>query len=303
MDYRVRLAEAQMANTVWYADSLPVATPTLGPATVASYFGVGLGFSEENGSSWATHDLEDWPEDIAGILNFDPDGFYYRKTLELTRAFREAGRGKFITGIQEWLSPGDILSAARGPERLCMDVLDCPERITALSERLSRDLLSIYETFYQMARQAGDPPSTWLNLASDGRYMVIQNDVSSLLSPAMFDQFLLPYTRRECEYLDHSMYHLDGLQALKDLDRLLEIPELNAIQWGPPPQHWDWHEWVHVYKRIQAAGKGFFLPIPAKDLHELPDSGLRPEGAWLIVEGVATQKEAKTALGTIEKWT
>lgn len=30
--------------------------------------------------------------------------------------------------------------------------------------------------------------------------MVIQNDVSSLLSPAMFDEFLLPYTRRECEY-------------------------------------------------------------------------------------------------------
>ncbi|MFO7870453.1 MAG: uroporphyrinogen decarboxylase family protein [Kiritimatiellia bacterium] len=303
VDYRVRAADARMHNTVWYADAIPVATPTLGPATVASYFGIGLGFAEGTGSSWATHDIREWPEDTSTILNFDPDGFYYRKTIELTRAFREAGKGRFITGIQEWLSPGDILSAARGPEQLCVDLMDCPERITSLCDRLSRALLPIYETFYRMARDAGEPASTWLNLISDGRYMVIQNDVSSLLSPAMFDEFLLPYTRRECEYLDHSMYHLDGLQALKDLDRLLEIPELNAVQWGPPPQHWDWHEWIDVYKRIQSAGKGFFLPVPAKDLDELSDSGIRPEGAWIIVEGVLNEEEAAAALKLVERWT
>lgn len=301
VDFRVRNAQANAHNTVWYADAMPVVQPSLGPATVASYFGIGMGFDEK--TSWATHDIQSWPENISTILTFDPENFYYQKTIELTKALREAGKGKFITGIQEWLSPADILSAARGPEQFCIDMIDAPERIAALCERLSNDLLPIYETFYQMAREAGDPASTWLNLVSDKRYMVIQNDVSSLLSPAMFDEFLLPYTRRECDYLDYSMYHLDGLQALKDLDRLLEIADLNAVQWGPPPQHWDWHEWIDVYKRIQAAGKGFFLPIPAKDVHELPDSGIRPEGAWLIVEGVENEDEAKSALRTIEKWT
>ena len=300
VEYRVQAAEARAYNEVFYADSMPVIQPSLGPATVASYFGIGMGFDEA--TSWATHDIKEWPEDLSTILNFDPEGFYYQKSIEITKALREAGKGKFITGVQEWLSPADILSAARGPEQFCMDVIDCPERIAALSERLSRALLPIYESFYQMARDAGDPASTWLPLVSEDRYMVIQNDVSSLLSPSMFDEFLLPYTQRECEYLDHTMYHLDGLQALKDLDRLLEIPELDAVQWGPPPQHWDWHEWIDVYKRIQAAGKGFFLPIPAKDLHELPDSGIRPEGAWLVVEGVTNEEEAAKALRLIEKW-
>jgi hypothetical protein len=289
-----------MRNTVWYADAMPVAPPTLGPATVAAWFGLGLDFNDK--TSWATHDITAWPDDLSSILTFDPDGEYFQISLALTQALREAGKGKFITGIQEWLSPADILSAARGPEQFCMDMIDCPERITELSERLSRELLPVYERLYQMAVEAGEPASTWLNLISDGRYNVIQNDVSSLLSPSIFESFLLPYTRRECAYLDYTMYHLDGLQALKDLDMLLEIPELNAIQWGPPPQHWDWHEWIDVYKRIQAAGKGFFLPVPAKDLHELPGSGIRPEGAWLVVEGVANEAEAAAALKHVEAW-
>jgi hypothetical protein len=301
IDYRVEAAAARAHNTVYYADSMPVIQPSLGPATVAAWCGLGLAFDERN--SWATHDLTAWPDDLSTVLTVDPDGFYLQKSLELTRALREVGRGKFITGIQEWLSPADILSAARGPEQFCFDLLECPDCVKQLSDRLSRDLLALYDMFYRMARDAGEPASNWLNLVADDRYLVIQNDVSALLSADMFDEFLLPYTRRECAALDRTMYHLDGLQALKDLDRLLEIPELDAIQWGPPPQHWDWHEWVDVYKRIQAAGKGFFFPVPVGDLHELPDSGIRPEGAWLLVEGVADEAQARDALRLVQKWT
>ncbi len=156
---------------------------------------------------------------------------------QLPRRCARSGKGKFITGIQEWLSPADLIAALRGPERFCMDLIECPEIVQSVSARLSKALLPVYEIFYRMAREAGDPASNWLSLVSDDRYLVIQNDVSALLSPAMFEEFLLPYTQHECRSLDRTMYHLDGLQALKDLDRLLEIPELDAIQWGPPPQH------------------------------------------------------------------
>jgi hypothetical protein len=299
-DYRVEAGVARMHNTNWYADSMPVLQPSLGPATAAAYFGLGLEFDEH--TSWATHDILEWPEDTSSILRFDPDNFYYKKTIELTNAMRSAGKGKFITGIQEWLSPADVLSAARGPELFCMDLFDCPDLIQEISDRMSTELMQVLKTFYQMAVDAGEPASTWLNLISDGHYMVIQNDVSAMISPDDFEEHLLPYTKRECENLDYSMYHLDGLQALKDLDKLLEVPELDAIQWGPPPQHWDWHEWVDVYKRIQAAGKCFFFPVPASDLHELPDSGIKPEGAWLLVEQVQNEEEAEKAMKLVEKW-
>ncbi len=300
-EYRAEAALARAHNTVWYADAIPVNQPTLGPATVAGYFGAELEFNEN--TSWAKHDMDTWPDDPTSALRFSEDNFYFKKTIEITRAMRDIGEGKFITGIQEWLSPADILSALRGPDQFCIDLMECPERIQKVSAQMSEDLLSIYDRFYTMAREAGEPASNWLNLVSDDRYLVIQNDVSALLSPSMFESFLLPYTRKECKHTDHTMYHLDGLQALKDLDMLLEIPELDAVQWGPPPQRWDWHEWIDVYKRIQDAGKGFFLPIEPDDVHDLQDSGIGPEGAWVIVDGVSHKEEADEVLRVIEKWT
>lgn len=299
-DYRAAEGAVRAANTVYAGDSMPVIQPTLGPATVAAWFGAELDIDE--GNSWARHDLEEWPDDPTAVFKFDPAGFYFQRSLAITQALREVGRGKFITGIQEWLSPADLIAARRGPENFCCDLIERPAMVQTVSDQLSKALLPAYEQFYQMARDAGEPASNWLNLVSDDRYLVIQNDVSALLSPVMFEEFLLPYTQRECKALDRSMYHLDGLQALKDLDRLLEIPELDAIQWGPPPQYWDWHLWIDVYKRIQAAGKRFYLPIPVRDLKDLTESGLRPEGAWLVVEGVNCKDEADAALKEIAAW-
>ena len=41
------------------------------------------------------------------------------------------------------------------------------------------------------------------------------------------------FTREQCRWLDHSLYHLDGTQALHQLPALLAIEELDAIEWTP----------------------------------------------------------------------
>ena len=39
--------------------------------------------------------------------------------------------------------------------------------------------------------------------------------------------------------MTRNIYHLDGLQALAHLDAVLALPNLQAKQWGTPPQYWD----------------------------------------------------------------
>lgn len=298
--YRAEKAKWQAHRGIAFADALPVVVAQLGPSAPAAFFGGDLEF--DAGTGWATHAWKEWPEgDDAGRIDWESP--WFETAFAVMEAIQDAGKGKFITGIQPWLSAADVLSALRTPELFCMDLIERPDDVLAVSDRMAADLLALYDRYYEKARAAGDPATTWLPLVCDGKYHTIQNDVSSLLSPEMFDRFLLPFTRRECDHLDRSMYHLDGLQALKDLDRLLEIPNLDAVQWGPPPQHWDWREWIDVYRRIQEAGKGFFLPIPHTDVGELKDTPLRPEGAWLIVEGTPDRESAEAALKTIEAWT
>ena len=52
-----------------------------------------------------------------------------------------------------------------------------------------------------------------------------------MVSKETFDDLFLPGIRQECRHAEASLYHLDGPNALTHLDSLLEIPELDAIQW------------------------------------------------------------------------
>jgi hypothetical protein len=80
----------------------------------------------------------------------------------------------------------------------------------------------------------------------------------------MFRRFVAPGLREQAEWLDNSIFHLDGHQCIPHLDSLLEIEALDAIEWTPDPQVPGggdpcWHE---MYRRILDAGKCVQVLIP-----------------------------------------
>ncbi len=80
-----------------------------------------------------------------------------------------------------------------------------------------------------------------------------------MISTPMFEQFTLPYLKRACQEIEHTIYHLDGVNQLNHLDCLLQIEELDAVQWiygyGQPSSR----HWIEVYQKIANAQKGIFL--------------------------------------------
>lgn len=78
-----------------------------------------------------------------------------------------------------------------------------------------------------------------------------------MISEDDFRNFSIPYLKEQTEKIDYTLYHLDGVDAIRHLDALLELKELNAIQWTPgygQPQGGD-PRWYELYKRILAGGK------------------------------------------------
>ena len=73
----------------------------------------------------------------------------------------------------------------------------------------------------------------------------------------MFKRFVIPSLTKQCEWLDHSMYHLDGTQAMCHLDALLDIDALDAIEWTPEAgiESGGDPRWFELYRKILAAGK------------------------------------------------
>jgi hypothetical protein len=102
--------------------------------------------------------------------------------------------------------------------------------------------------------------------------------MAAMISPRMFAEFVVPALSEQCEWLDYSMYHLDGTQAIIHLERLLEIDALDAVEWTPQagrPQGGD-PEWYDLYRRVLAGGKS------------VQAIGVRPEEVIPLLEAIGT---------------
>jgi succinate dehydrogenase flavin-adding protein (antitoxin of CptAB toxin-antitoxin module) len=114
----------------------------------------------------------------------------------------------------------------------------------------------VVDTVSEIVLPSGQGTSNWTMGWSSGRFLCIgQNDFTCMISPAMFDEFCLEDTLETTDYVDRSIYHLDGPDAVRHLPRILEIESLDCVQWihgagQPSASHW-----LELLKRIQDAGK------------------------------------------------
>ncbi len=298
-DYQAAYALASLSNQEFLGDTLPMAYPNLGPEVFSAFYGCPLHFGDY-GTSWTDPILESW--DMADRLHLDWDHPYLKILHAMTEAMLEAGRGKFIVGMTDWHPGGDAIAAFRDPQNLAIDLITERDEVRKLLDRVTGDYFRIYDMFYEKLRAADQPISTWTPLASSSKYYVPSNDFSIMVSNRMFIEVFLDSIVKECRFMNRTIYHLDGPGALRHLDTLLAIPELNAVQFVPGAGNEDFSRWIDVYQRIQAAGKGAQVNCRADELDEVMQN-LDPRGLYLSLSGVASRAEGLAILHKLEKWT
>ena len=298
-EYLVENTDAALSNVVFFGDALPITWPNLGPEIFSAFYGCPLEFGEN--TSWTTPILNDWREESLFSLKLDRSNFYFKKLEELTDALLEVGRNRFIVGYTDLHGGGDAIAAFRDPSTLCLDLIDHPEAVKELLHRITTDFLELYDYFHQKLSAAGMPSASWLGAVCKGKYHIPSEDFSALVSDKMFESFFLDEIVRECRHMDKNIYHLDGPGALRYLDLLLAIPEIHAIQWVAGASREYWADWIDVYKRIQAAGKGFWVDIPIEDLSKFTEI-FSPEGIWLNIQTVPDKESAEAVQKVIKNW-
>ena len=298
-EYQAELYLAQLSNQDFLGDSMPVAWPNLGPEIFSALYGCPIHFGDY-GTSWTDPILHDWNE--VDRLRLDWESPYLKKLHELTDAFLRVGKDKFITGMTDWHPGGDAIAAFRDPQELALDMRLAVDEVKALLNRIEPDYFRIYDLFYDKLQAAGQPIGTGcVNLVSEERLYVPMNDFSIMISPATFEDVFLPGIARECRFLDRTIYHLDGPGALRHLDNLLAIPELDALQFVPGAGNEGYHRWVEVYQKVQAAGKGVQVSCSLHELDHIMDT-LDPHGLYLAVRDVPSREAAEAMLRDLTSW-
>lgn len=295
--YVAECALHHVMNTDYVGDALPIAWPNLGPEVFSAFFGCELEYGPE--TSWSIPCIRDWSE--AGNIAFSEDNPYWKKIEEMTDALLEIGNGRFYTGITDIHPGGDAIAAFRDPVNLNIDLIESPEHVKAMLERVTRTYLDVYGHYHNKLVSHAQAISCWTAMVSTKKWYVPSDDFSCMVSKKMFDEFFLPGIADECRFLEASIYHLDGPGALHHLDSLLEIPELNAIQWVYGEGNGRASDWMHVYRKCQAAGKGLEIWMQPDEVDVFMDN-LRPEGLWIGLTGVGTREEAEAVIRKLEQW-
>ena len=272
----------EMAHKVWPADVLPVAWPDIGTVTLAPYLGAGAKYEKDN--IWYQPCISN--PDSHPALRFDREHPYSRMLEAVLRKTVEISRGHYFTGMPAIIPNIDVLAELRGTENLLMDMIERPAWIHEKLQEIETAFRQVFDELYKIIKtEDGSMAFGYFMLWGPGKTALLQCDAAAMFSPIMFDDFVAPYLRQSVEYLDYSMYHVDGHQCLANVDSVLAIKGLDAIEWTPDPQvpPGGSPHWYDLYKKILDAGKSVWVAnIDADEAIPLLDA-IGPKGVYLNV--------------------
>ena len=248
--WRAEYLDWYMAHSSLKADMLPVANTQLGPGSLAAILG---GVFEGGEDTIWIHPNPDFTDD----LKFDPNHPNWLLHKELLKACKVKANGNYYVGMPDLMEGLDVLAALKGTDKVLLDTVMQPEVLEKQMQQINDIYFRVFDELYDIIREGDEMAFCYFSAWAPGKMAKLQCDISTMINEDDYRRFAQPFIREQCQKLDYTLYHLDGVGAQHHLPALLEIKELNAIQWTPgvgEPQGGS-PKWYDLYRRILNEGK------------------------------------------------
>lgn len=255
MDYNLQKIE-------YLGDSFPsINFDCFGPGVLAAFCGAVL--DNSRGRVWFFPEKRQPIEELH--VKYDPENKWVKRIKDIYLAGNEKWQGQVQMGMPDLGGILDVAATFRTTEQLLLDLYESPEEVLRLCGEIQNAWHEAYRDMRSVLDVSSPGYTDWKGLFSSTPSYVLQSDFSYMISPEMFRTFTLPFLIKDCDILDHTIYHLDGIGQIPHLDMLLSLENLNAIQWvygagKPGPSNW-----IDLYKRIEEAGKCIDIDGSADD--------------------------------------
>ncbi len=286
-------------NNQYYAgDAFPTLFPFCGTAGHVKYYPIDIVYKKE--TIWFFPKFDS----LSAIpIQFDENNPAFLQERNCLMRLAKLSDRLYSVAQPDNCGSIDMLAQLIGPDNLMMEMITEPDLVSDYINGAVDTLVRSGDQFIDLLRPTCDGGSChgWMNLWSPGKMMQLQCDLSVMLSPEMFERFVMPELERTTAWLDHSVYHLDGQEQIRHLDMLLSLPKLNMIQWQPVAGQPPITDFIPVLQRIQKAGKGLVLRCWPHEV-EVLTSALDPRGVMLVCKDHSmTQNEAQDLVNFISK--
>jgi hypothetical protein len=268
--WRVDQAEHSLAGRLFGGVCYPAFEPLLGPGSLNLILGTEPDFSEE--TVWYQPCIAD-PDKDEPIRLTRPN-----RWLDTHMAIIDEGvarsDGRWLVAMPDLIEHVDTLSAMRGGEALLMDLIERPDWVQKRLVELNAAFFEVFDLMYGKIKFDGGNAYSCFHVWGPGKTAKLQCDFSCMISPEMFARFVTPYLTQQCDWLDYSIYHLDGTTAMQHLPAMLSIDSLDAIEWTPQaglpaggsPRWYDLYRQIkRAAKCVQAIGVGVDEVLPLID--------------------------------------
>ncbi|MCX6361786.1 MAG: hypothetical protein NT029_18435 [Armatimonadetes bacterium] len=279
--FRVAQQLHHMAATFYGGVALPIFSTDIGPGSLGLLMG-GVGHYDDV-TVWYEPSIAD--ADLDRPLALDRSCAWWERHFGHLQAGLEANRGRYLVGMPDLIENLDTLAQLRGNEEVLFDMADRPEWV-------ERSIVAINELWFEAFEAMrpfvddGAGGNAWGAFAiwGPGRTAKVQCDLACALSPSAFRRCVQPALADQCRRLDYSLFHLDGTNALPQLDNLLSIEHLDAIEWTPQSGRpgGGSPEWYDLYRRIKAGGKAVQVVGATVDEVEPLIDAVGPEGLFIM---------------------
>ena len=291
-------------NTFGYiAEGVPMFFTNFGPGSLAAC--IGGSFDLAKNTIWfdrnpLIRDFEHPP-----VIEFNENSEMWQTTLRLQNKFIADPELHF--SIPDLGGIMDVVASLRTTETLLYDLYDFPEELKNVSSKVTDLWLKAFDMHIEAIRKTGQPFNSWMNIPSGKPWYPLQCDFSYMISPAQFEEFVLPDLIKQVEHMPRSIYHLDGVGEIPHIDMLLDIPGLSGIQWTPGSGNdpLTSKKWFPLYQKIQEKNKNLVLlgAINEKNLDAAEPliKTLDPKGLYISVN-CSCKEKAENILEKITLW-
>lgn len=285
-----------MSVNSYKADILPVANTQLGPGSLAACMGAELEGRED--TIWI-RDMEDFD----GSVRFNKASPWWNLHKDLLRNCVARANGNYMVGMPDLVEGLDVLASLRGPDNVMIDMIMDPDNMLQQLSDINKIYFEVFDELYNIIRVNDEMAFCYFSLWAPGKCSKLQVDLSIMIGEDDFRTFSLPFLREQTEKIDFTLYHLDGVDAIRHLDAVLEMEKLNAVQWTPgygQPQGGD-PQWYDLYKRILAGGKSIMANwVTLDELEPLIDH-VGNQGLHINVD-FKNESEIEQALKIVDKY-
>lgn len=290
--------EIGFTNTAFLGEGFPNYWANLGPGSFSTFMGAKPVFEPD--TVWYEPAFKGIREAYPSI---DIGREWFNWSLNATQMAIKKSKGRYLITFPDFIENLDTIASLLGTEETLYYLVDAPSEIHRMQQQLLPMWFNACQTFYDLIKdEQGWSSFAAFSIWGPGKTIKLQCDISAMISSSMYDEFVLPYLKEQCDGLDSTIYHLDGKNAIHHLKSLLSITSLDCIQWTPGAGEPDGGDpcWDTIYRKTLEAGKCIHAHMP---IQRVRDFVKRFGKTGILIQTYAKdEKEAEALLKDSLTW-